>query len=1045
MGKPDSDLLAVPFQPGIREDVRQLAPVGTLGRAENVRFGVDSVYQRPGTSAVNPATAGSVHEIYNNSQPIGLIARVGEANMLGVDGELFAQDELSGTFQFAGIYSTCKPIQQRAPFPAGAGREFGTTASGSAVNSDGYVLSFAVSTTTVYWQLESPTGVRLYYGSETATKARVVAQGDTFILVVQNGTTLTAIPVTISSGVVSTGTRTGVGILTASTEYWDTAGYNASNWFIVYRSTAVLFTLRAYNLTTTSGPGTTTVTCAGVCPVSLWADASTGRVWVGWYNDVTGAVTGTADVKFQAFAWSGSAWSAYAGPTILFSGLNVYGPPIFGAGEAGTGPLWVVQQSAMGTSPYVRAVRWGWLDSSGSPEATNYTAYHVTPISKPDARGRVWCITGNESTNWRFTRPVLLRFRHPTPNTIAYQPTIELALDDGLAPYLTSHLPSRTYDYFHAIAQGSTAHWFLAPYVLQQGPGSQELVSVGLVKYAPAELQPHRDTDEYGLWTTIAGQPVQAFGFAAGEYAAGATPTPTEHEALGAIEIGFAYRPAVLTATQQAGGNLTAAGVYSWVFVYEWTDPLGQRHRSAPSVPYSLGALGGGNQQVSFVVTSLDWHQKILRDGYFDPALVCYRTVNGGTTWFRETVPTVTGTLSARGTNGVVTYVSGSSTDQTDALISASEVLYTDGGVLANALAPACAFSCRTEERMVCGGQLDPRVITCSKIIVPGEPIQFADSDTFRVLLSEACTGLAYQDGVVYAFGRAAIYAITGDGPNDQGVGLFSPPRALSRDCGCIDYRSVIETAVGIFFQSDRGLHLLPRGGGLPQFVGAGIENTTRAFPYVLGALRFADSDTRTVRFLLSSSQYLGSAGSQRVLVYDMELSAALGYPVWSADTYARKLQACGVWATPVLGLASLTTATICAYRESGGTADERDLTPVAYSAIVETNVLRPWGVAGWGLLRDFALLQSETSGSPTVTARLYQDGDFVQSWNWVPIADDEESYKVVTPQSTKCSAFRVRIDIQASDAVSRASIHALQFNLDGLGERRSNSSERAT
>lgn len=1046
MPKPDGNLLPVPVLPGIREDVKQLAPVGSLAVAQNVRFGADEVYQRPGSIAVAPNTAGSVHEIYNNTQPVGLVTRVGDAQLMGIDGELFARDEISGTFQFAGIYSTCKPIQQRSPFPAGAGREFGTTRSGVAVNSDGYVLSFATSTTTVYWQIETPNGVRIYYGSETATKACAVAQGGTLILVVQNTTTLTAIPITIAGGQVATGTRTNVGTLTSASEYWDASSYDATAWFIVYRSTAVLFTLRAYNVVTTSGPGTTTVSCAGVCPVSLWGDPANGRAWVGWYNDVTGAITGTADVKFEGLTWNGTTWAVYAGPTILFSGVNIYGPPLFGAGESGTGPLWVVQQSAMGTSPYVRAVRWGWLDASGTPEATNYTAYHVTPISKPDARGRVWCITGNESTNWRFQRVVLLKLRHITPNAGTNQPTIELALDDGVAPYVTSHLPSRLYDYFHAVGSGSTAHYFLAPKVLQQGPGSQELTSVDLVKYVPSELQPHRQCDEYGLWTTIAGQPVQAFGFAAGEYAAGAPPAVTEHESLGAIEIGFAYRPAVLAATEGAGGNLTATGVYSWVFVYEWTDPLGQRHRSAPSAPYSL-TLGGGNQQVTFSLMSLDWHQKILRDGYFDPAIVCYRTVNGGTTWFRETVPTITGTLSARGTNGVVTYTSGATSDQTDASISSSEVLYTDGGVFGNALAPACSFTCRTEERMACGGLWDPRILHFSKIIVPGEPIQFADSDTFRVLLPEACTGLAYQDGVVYAFGKRAVYAITGDGPNDQGVGLFSPPRAICRDAGCTDYRSIVESGVGIFFMAERGLHLIPRGGGTPQFVGAGIETTTAAFPYPLGAFAHSDRDTRTVRFLLSSSQYLGSSGSQRVLVYDVELSAQLGYPVWSYDTYARKLQACGVWSTPVLALALLTAANICAYREAGFSADEADTTPVAFTSEVWTNVIRPWGAVGWGMVRDVTALMSGTSGSPSAAIRIYQDGTIESAniWNWVPSTNAEESFFAFAPKSTKCSGFRIRQSVSSSDGLGFASLHAWQVDHEPLGERVTPAAERPT
>ena len=1038
MTKPDGNLLPIPVIPGIREDVKQLAPVGSLAVAQNVRFSADSVYQRNGTSAVGATTAGSNHEIYGSGQALGFVSRVGTAAILGVDGQVFARDDVSDTFEFAGIYSTCKPLQQRTPFPAGPDRSF-SGRSGTAVNSQGYVLSFATASSVVYWQLESAEGVRLYYGSETATKACVVAQGATFILIVQSVTTLTAIQVTISSGVVTSTSRTGVGTLTAANAYWDASGYSSGFWLLAYQSAAAVITLRNYNAV--SLVNATTQACTGTVPLSIWGDSANGRAWLGWYNDPTVA----GDVKYAGWTVSSGAWVVYVAATTIFSGANVYGPPLFGSGETGTGPLWIVQRSANGLSPYVRGVNWGWLDSGGSVEASFYSAYHVTPISKPDSRGRVWCVTGNESSNWRFQRVVLLKFRHktspgavtPSPN----QPTIELALDESVAPLATGNLPSRQYDFFHAVAEASTAFFFLAPKVLQQGPGNNELVAVDLIRYAPSTLQPHRGCDEYGLWTTIAGQPVQVFGFAAGLVAAGSPPAAVEHESLGAIEIGFAYRPAVLAATQQAGGNLTATGVYSWVFVYEWTDPLGQRHRSAPSVPYSL-TLTPGNQQVQFSVASLDWHQKILRSGYFDPAIVAYRTVNGGATWLRETVASAT-SLSARGSSGVITYTSGASADQTDTLISASEILYTDGGVLPNALAPACQFTCRSEERMWSGGMLDPRMLQASKIIVPGEPVQFADSDTFRVLLPEPCTGIAYQDGTLFAFGTNAVYAITGDGPNDQGVGFFSPPRAIARDIGCIDYRSIVETSVGVFFLSGRGLHMIPRGGGVPQFIGQGIELSTAAYPYCLGAFAYSDTDVRTVRFLLSTSQYLGASGTQRVLVYDIELSAALGSPVWASDAYPVTLQCCGVWQTPVLGLGSV-TAYVCAYEEmSGVTSDSVGAGPVAFNSTITTNVIRPWGMCGWGSIRDYITLLSRTSGFVSCTTQLYQDGAATDTKTWSPATSTEESYWLLSPQSGKCSSLRISHTIASPNGSDFATLHGWQLNADPLGERLTSSAER--
>lgn len=1049
----DQSLAFIPFIPGQREDIKQLAPPGTLVTASNVRYDLDRISGRPGSIAVPPTVQGTVHPIVGG-QSIGLIARVGDTNVMGVDGKLYARDEVANIFDMAGAYSTTLPLRQRNSLPAGPQVDLGGTRAATAVSSDGYLLGAGVVTNIgPYYFLESPSGARVAFGQLSAggTKVAACAQGTTLILVVQNGANLDLYSFAIASGVVTCTRTLAWRALASGAHYWDLSGYDSSSWMLVSQTGAAQVTLQANNGATSIN--TTTFACTGICPLSVWGDAANTRVWVGIYDDV--AVTG--GVKWRAYTWSGSAFAAFTNGT-LYSAANIYGPPLFGVGPSGYSALFVVQISQRGTSPFLRGLTFGHMSIAGALSYGPFDMYHASPISKPDNKGRVWCITGNESTNWHTQRVVMLRVPAPGGPFLSY-PTIELACEEQVAPLQTTHLPSRAYDYFHATAIGSDRHYFTAPNVLSQGPGSNEFVAQQVLEYAPAEMRPHRQAQEFGLFTTISGQPMAAFGLGTGAIQNGAS--VSDPQAAGTYEVGFAYRPAVLTATQAAGGNLTALGVYSWVFVFEWSDPLGQRHRSAPSAPYTL-TLTGGNQQVNFTITSLDWHQASNGSAWFPPAIVAYRTENGGTTYYRESFPgTVAGSSpSAFSLTGSVAYNSGSNAAHADASVRATEVLYTDGGVIENAMPPAAQFACRTDERLALGGQLDQRIITVSKIIVPGEPVQFTQSAAFDIPLPEPCTGLAYQDGAIVAFAKNAIYVITGDGPNDQGVGSFSPPRAISRDVGCIDYRSIVETAKGIFFQSERGIELLPRGFGVPDFIGMPLQASTALNPYCLGAAEFADTGGRWVQFLMSTTKYIGSGTSQQALVFvwDTELSC------WSIDRYqsTRPLQAMGIWsaegsarvAGPVFGYASLSSSVSCAYW-SQRTAPAFDVGTGGNELILfflRTAEIRPWGGCGWGSVSDLTLLYTVTWGSvaPAFIWSFFGDDAATQNGvvSWVPsIVSAQSRYIQLCPLESKMSSFHVTLSAShnqpSADGLGVIQWHGFQLNSEAMGARRTTTDER--
>ena len=137
-------------------------------------------------------------------------------------------------------------------------------------------------------------------------------------------------------------------------------------------------------------------------------------------------------------------------------------------------------------------------------------------------------------------------------------------------------------------------------------------------------------------------------------------------------------------------------------------------------------------------------------------------------------------------------------------------MLYTTGGVLDNVPPPACKAMCVHQGRLVIGGADDPTVVWYSRELTPTESLSFHDTLTLSIEDGGAVTGLASVDGALIIFKRKEIFVAAGAMPDNTGGGPgLSTPLKLLHGIGCIDHRSVIETPVGIFFQSERTLELL--------------------------------------------------------------------------------------------------------------------------------------------------------------------------------------------------------------------------------------------
>lgn len=989
---------------------QRAAPPGVLYEVKNCRIVAGGVLEcRPGTLELTGATnTPSAILITGNGSTSHIEApcfasRIGSAPFIGTTaGQGFCLDRSSASnvFHFQGRFSTCQPLRKRngvMDAALGSGAGFGGKPAAQAVNSAGYVLYGAVDESSIaHVFIENPDGVRVYFERQSSTtKVQALAVGTTFYCIFQNGTDVTALSLTPDGTDVERGTETTVATLTGSSAHWDSSAYDGTHWYLVHQSAAGTMRVDRFSGLTSNANVTFAVT--GTVPCSIFANSTMTTVWVGYYNDPT--VTG--NVRFRVYS---NALVSVKGETTIVSAADIYGPPLFGRlrsstpGDASlTTAATIVFRHVESGGNGLRSLRWAVGFSDGTATSSVGTIWHVLPISKPDNYNRVWCVTDTSSTNFLIQRTVLLRLG---PNEV---PLVELS-SPNMAGKLGAYDPSGAANYFHAIATGSSSSFFGFPFVLN-ATTSIPLMKIEVYEYLTTEQRSQRETEPLGQFTVVSGQPTEFLGRPYSQIGL------ANSVSNGAAEVGFAQAPVITAAASLNGSD---GSTHSYRVVYEWSDAYGRRHRSPPSVPISVSS-NGANMSVQLTFTSIDVTQRVDDNQMGAPMYTIYRSQNGGSTYNR--VP-LSGTASDP-TNGYIQVTDSSE----DSEISGNEFVYTDGGVLENTLAPACRFLASSEDRLWFGGLWDPRIIQCSKVIIPEEPIQCTDHPAFQVTLLGECTGLAYQDGQVVAFTAEEIYLISGDGPNDQGAGQFSPPRKLGQNVGCVDHRSVRETNIGIIFLSAQGFMLLPRGFGPVEFIGAAVRDLTQGAPDAGGGdftarLDCISSAAMTThngslaRFLLASA---GTSSGANVVTYDINNGQ------WYWDTYGMAaLGVIGAWPNGFVHVSQSLSSAVDGpiWYEDRAAIGDGDTLHISQS--VRTAWIQPFGPGAHGLFKA-AQLSFLTIGSCTVTMTVSTDGASSSPGTWAVTAPSSViNYREVVPQEFKGTAFQVTVTITAPGTESR-------------------------
>lgn len=243
-------------------------------------------------------------------------------------------------------------------------------------------------------------------------------------------------------------------------------------------------------------------------------------------------------------------------------------------------------------------------------------------------------------------------------------------------------------------------------------------------------------------------------------------------------------------------GGLTASSTYKYRFVVV-ANIGGRDYRSPPSLPVSF-TLGVG--QTATTITAVP---QMSGQTARSLRVEIYRTTAGGDTYYRVK------DLWVLPWGSTTTY---QDTATTDAQLVTNELLYATGTVLEDYPAPNAKHLAAWGNRMFAVSAEFPNRVYFTKTFVDGvgpgwNPALYVEAaDEYGDFVAVAAT-----DRALIAFKANAIYAITGDGPDNTGQGAFAIQQ-IATGIGCNNDASVVATPQGLMFKGSNGLNFLDRG-----------------------------------------------------------------------------------------------------------------------------------------------------------------------------------------------------------------------------------------
>ncbi len=472
-----------------------------------------------------------------------------------------------------------------------------------------------------------------------------------------------------------------------------------------------------------------------------------------------------------------------------------------------------------------------------------------------------------------------------------------------------------------------------------------------------------------------------------------------------ANEIGFLVRPLKVTtqSVSPSGGGIT--GTFKYAAIYESADATGNWVVSGVSIASEPATPSSQDVNVSVVPLTITTRPN-------STSVAIYRTADGGEPPYYR-IGNIANDLSSE----TMVFVDDvpNATAITKAQLYAPSLPGVNGSSQDRRAPPGLTYLCSYNGMLV--GTVG-NTLWYSGQRVEGEAIWF--SPIFQVPFEDHITGLASQDGTLYAFARRSVYAITGEAPSDNGSsGGLGTPRRLATDVGCIDACSILVTSMGIFFQSERGIEILSRGGQV-SWIGERIQRTLADFPVVSSAV--IDDHNSLVRFSLAESESGGQiSGNGRDLVFDLSLQQWVSVDDKEGSTaHASSQDASIVTISGVPRYAWLSTSGVVYYERQHSDADAYLDGTTWITMAAETSWFKLSGLQGRQVLNHaLALARKHTDHDLSVSLAYNYETSFRSARTWTrdfinslllngwPITQ----LKHEPHDDNRCQSFRLRIE----------------------------------
>lgn len=706
--------------------------------------------------------------------------------------------------------------------------------------------------------VETASGRIAFYDDLAAaaeSNPRVLAIGQVFYIFSQIGTVLNCRTLNMAAATPALSAATAVAGMTTAPGPYDVSNYAGSTDFLLAFATATGYTVRRYTSAVALVVSNNVVSLANA-PVSVAGQlghnisvvcvrAGTGVEWRS-HNPATGAVVlgpTNLDPAALVYVWvSVTAEEAAGGGSVFVRFLSESPARVVNAARVtvSSGAVLALSKRQDNTRPVTKAV------VAVSPDNNDSTpfAWQTLGIGVPAPYGLVQC-SDAPGVDSRLCATVLdgaAKVTFSADTTFQQSAIVRVS---GTTQYYTSLIGKDPRD--------GTFRAYLVAFELFSGKRRQGVTSAGVL------------------------------------YLAGGNAVQYDKRMVG--EVGFDIAPSIRSATAGGGGSLTLLGTYTYQAVYRAVMANGEAIQSAPSAPVT-GTLTGGNQSFFLNITCpyASWIFGTAGTQHVSAFLDIYRTEAGGSIpRFEQSIAMLSNTNF-----GVSINVTSSAADS---VVQGGSPLYTQGadgsvsGRLPLGLAGPARLIAESDGKLLLAGLERDTDIRLSIEQRPGEAIGFVNDDLFFVQNPEAITALvAGEDGRRFIFGRSNIRELIGQGPNAAGVGDIAEPVEIDSRVGCVDWRSVVKTELGVMFQgsataSRPSLYLLPRGGSSAVDIGKGIEDVLKLFPVVTSATRH--DEEQLVTFTLQSSD--GTDG--RIVHLDMR-NSGMGKNGWQGRWFVDRVAA---------------------------------------------------------------------------------------------------------------------------------------------------------